>query len=282
MKTRMISLAMLTVLLAACDPTTSSKEAVKPQQKNEPKVEQKAEFVPGGYEKYTDGVVGNGTPVVLFFHAEWCSYCKEKHENLSMWYSEAEFPVMTYQVDFDTNTALKSRYGVTSQDTFILVDGDGEEVKAEINPSLSALKRLLYMNVGTAKAMEDDAMMKDEEEENAMADSDDHGGWVDEADASGRFTSYIDGVVGNGMESVLFFHAEWCPYCKTNEARLKGWYAAEDFSRSTYKIDFDTATELRSEFGVTQQDTFILIDGNGNEVKRVSFPSEEALRALLG
>lgn len=110
----------------------------------------------------------------------------------------------------------------------------------------------------------------------------DHGGWVDEQGKPGTYSSYVDGVIGNGMESVLFFHAAWCPYCIANDMRLQNWYGSDAFPRSTYKIDYDTADELKKLFNVTNQDTFILIDGNGNELKRVTFPSESALRELLG
>ncbi len=100
--------------------------------------------------------------------------------------------------------------------------------------------------------------------------------------SEGSYTAFKDGVIGNGETSVLFFHATWCPACKKNNGLLESWYGAEQFMRSVYKIDFDTATELRKQFGVTGQDTFVLIDGSGNEIERVSFPSQSALRALLG
>ncbi|PIR54213.1 hypothetical protein COU75_02155 [Candidatus Peregrinibacteria bacterium CG10_big_fil_rev_8_21_14_0_10_42_8] len=96
------------------------------------------------------------------------------------------------------------------------------------------------------------------------------------------YTTYTNGVIGNGQISVLFFHATWCPACKKNNELLEEWYSSEQFSRSVYKIDFDTATELRKQFGVTGQDTFILIDESGEEIERISFPSQSALRALLG
>ncbi|MDP6561944.1 MAG: thioredoxin family protein [Candidatus Peribacteraceae bacterium] len=98
----------------------------------------------------------------------------------------------------------------------------------------------------------------------------------------GSYTQYADGVIGNGQESVLFFHATWCPKCKENDGRLKEFYGSSDYPRSVYKIDYDTSTDLKSQYGIIGQDTFILIDGNGNEVKRVRFPSREALRDLLG
>jgi thiol-disulfide isomerase/thioredoxin len=100
--------------------------------------------------------------------------------------------------------------------------------------------------------------------------------------SEGSYTAFKDGVIGNGETSVLFFHATWCPACKKNNGLLESWYGAEQFMRSVYKIDFDTAIELRKQFGVTGQDTFVLIDGSGNEIERVSFPSQSALRALLG
>jgi thiol-disulfide isomerase/thioredoxin len=103
-----------------------------------------------------------------------------------------------------------------------------------------------------------------------------------EVAAEGSYTAYTDGVIGNGKTSVLFFHATWCPACKKNNGLLESWYNAEQFPRSVYKIDFDTATELRKQYGVNGQDTFVLIDGSGNEIERVSFPAQSALRALLG
>lgn len=103
-----------------------------------------------------------------------------------------------------------------------------------------------------------------------------------EVAAEGSYTAFKDGVIGNGETSVLFFHASWCPACKKNNGLLESWYNAEKFPRSVYKIDFDTATELRKQYGVNGQDTFVLIDGSGKEIERVSFPAQSALRALLG
>jgi thiol-disulfide isomerase/thioredoxin len=100
--------------------------------------------------------------------------------------------------------------------------------------------------------------------------------------SEGSYTAFKDGVIGNGETSVLFFHATWCPACKKNNGLLESWYGAEQFMRSVYKIDFDTATELRKQYGVNGQDTFVLIDGSGKEIERVSFPAQSALRALLG
>ncbi len=126
---------------------------------------------------------------------------------------------------------------------------------------------------------EEMAMMDDMEHE--MMDMDENDGEKVLAD-KGVYTSYTDGVIGNGQQSVLFFHASWCPYCIANDGLLKNFYSFEDYPRSVYKVDYDTSLDLKKQYGITQQDTFVLIDGNGNEIERISFPSEEALRDLLG
>ena len=122
---------------------------------------------------------------------------------------------------------------------------------------------------GDAPAMEE-AMMEDESDSDVAAE------------ASTEYAVYSDEVIGNGKESVLFFHASWCPKCKANDGKLTSWYNSQEFGRSIYKIEFDDAGDLREKYGVTSQDTFILIDGDGNEISRAQFPSESALRDLLG
>lgn len=304
MKYSFASIALLGLLLAACVPTNTDSSVV-------PKVHS------AGYEDYTSEVVGNGEQSVLFFHAAWCSMCKDKDKHLKEWYGEdSAMPVKTYKVDFDTEEDLKKKYRVGMQDTFVLIDGDGEVLKTEVAPNLSTLKRLLYLNIQDAKESEEskesEEMEKGEKEKEEVDEvsegaevtnkqesgdmrmekeevMEEENGKMKEEKAkeaseakNGQYTVYNSGVIGNGEESVLFFHAAWCPACKANNQKLNDWYGSSDFSRSVYKIDFDTATDLRSKYRVTGQDTFILIDGAGNELRRVRFPSEGALKELLG
>lgn len=286
MKKMTIAATLCALALVGCKPATQ-KQDVAPQPKGEQTNEVTKGSIAGDYMVYEEGVIGNGESAVLFFYAAWCPFCQEKDNSLRQWYTEAEFPMKVYRVDFDTEMELRQKYGIVQQDSFVLINASGEAVTTEVSPSLTQLKRLLYANLEAAKAMEgamngsdnaidyeDTVVMEETEEE--------HGGWTDQADDSGTYGLYVDGAIGNGMESVLFFHAAWCPYCIENDKRLTALYGAEEFPRSVYRIDYDTATELKQMFGVTQQDTFILIDGNGNEIRRVSFPSESALRDLLG
>lgn len=136
------------------------------------------------------------------------------------------------------------------------------------------------MGEGTGGSMDhsdtmDDKKMEDTMEEDKPADD-------AAAMKKAAYTAYTDGVIGNGEESVLFFHATWCPKCKANDGKLNTWYGAGEPTRSAYKIDYDSATELRQKYGITQQDSFVLIDGAGNKVDLVSFPTEAKLKELVG
>ncbi len=95
------------------------------------------------------------------------------------------------------------------------------------------------------------------------------------------YVPYTDGVLTNGKTKVLFFHAAWCPECKEANATLKSWFPSKDFTRSVYKVDYDTAKELKIKYGVTYQHTFVVVDGNGAKVSLIQGPTDEQLKALL-
>ena len=89
---------------------------------------------------------------------------------------------------------------------------------------------------------------------------------------SGDYIAYSDGVIGNGEESVLFFSASWCPSCQANDGRLSEWYGSQELPLTTYSVDYDTYTDLRSRYGIVMQDTFVKIDGSGNAVATLEHP----------
>lgn len=94
----------------------------------------------------------------------------------------------------------------------------------------------------------------------------------------GGYAAYEEGVIGNGETSVLYFKADWCPYCVRQHAELQRSY---EFPLSTYYLNYDTEGALKARYGVVQQHTFVKVDGEGNKVDLISFPSEEKLRTFL-
>ncbi|WP_052193841.1 thioredoxin family protein [Microbacterium sp. ZOR0019] len=65
---------------------------------------------------------------------------------------------------------------------------------------------------------------------------------------------------------VLFFHADWCPSCRATDESLTT--AGVPAGLTVVKIDYDTATDLKREYGVTQQHTFIQVDRAGSQLAK--------------
>lgn len=71
---------------------------------------------------------------------------------------------------------------------------------------------------------------------------------------------------------ILFFHAEWCPLCRQTEANLLPILEQLQGGAVIFKVDYDTETELKRAYGITYQDTIVVIDSSGNAVQKSSGP----------
>lgn len=83
----------------------------------------------GTYESYSPAklAAANNGDVVLFFHATWCPTCKAADANIKQ--SGVPEGLTILKLDYDTETELRKKYGVTTQHTFVQVDANGELVK---------------------------------------------------------------------------------------------------------------------------------------------------------
>lgn len=97
----------------------------------------------GSYMTYAQGVLEDGKTKVLFFHAAWCPTCKVADTDLTAWYGAHEYANSTYKLDYDTETALRAKYRVVRQHTFVLVDGQGNALKVIEGPTDAQLQTLL-------------------------------------------------------------------------------------------------------------------------------------------
>jgi thiol-disulfide isomerase/thioredoxin len=94
------------------------------------------------------------------------------------------------------------------------------------------------------------------------------------ADYNANKSAYSD------YTKVLFFHAPWCPICKSIDKAI-----TEDASKIPaktvfIKTDYDSNTSLRQQYGVTYQYTFVSIDNSGRELKQWSATSYD--KAVAG
>lgn len=87
--------------------------------------------VNGSYEAYSADKIAraaDGT-VVLFFHASWCPSCRALNSNIESNRSEIPAGVSILKADYDEETELRKKYGVTTQHTLVQVDKDGNLIK---------------------------------------------------------------------------------------------------------------------------------------------------------
>lgn len=74
--------------------------------------------------------------------------------------------------------------------------------------------------------------------------------------------------IAENNQTVLFFHAQWCPYCRAAEEDINARLFEIPKGVAIVKVDYDTETELKKKYGITSQHTFVLVDENLNEVEK--------------
>lgn len=96
----------------------------------------------GSYEKYSSEKLAkaNDGDVILFFKASWCPTCNALDSDIKSNLSSIPEGVTILELDYDTATELKKKYGVTIQHTLVQVDAEGNMItKWTGSPTLDSL-----------------------------------------------------------------------------------------------------------------------------------------------
>ena len=97
----------------------------------------------GSYEAYSPEKVMLASAthdVVLFFRAGWCPTCRAVDADIKANLGNIPSSLTILDVNYDNSTALKQKYGVTYQHTFVQVDKDGNLIKKwSGSPTFSSL-----------------------------------------------------------------------------------------------------------------------------------------------
>ncbi len=85
----------------------------------------------GSYEAYSANKIARAETgdVVLFFHASWCPSCRGLNASIESNLKSIPLGVTILKTDYDKETELKKKYGVTYQHTLVQVDKDGNMIK---------------------------------------------------------------------------------------------------------------------------------------------------------
>jgi len=85
----------------------------------------------GSYEVYSPEKIAmvETKDVVLFFHASWCPSCRALNSDIEKNVGAIPSGLTILKTDYDKETELKKKYGVTTQHTLVQVDKDGNLIK---------------------------------------------------------------------------------------------------------------------------------------------------------
>lgn len=98
----------------------------------------------------------------------------------------------------------------------------------------------------------------------ATKETDDGGSQAEET-VPGEYREYSEeAVLTTSGTKLLFFHAPWCPQCRSVEASIERDGLPENVT--VFKVDYDSNQELRQRYGVTIQTTFVKVDDLGNKI----------------
>lgn len=67
---------------------------------------------------------------------------------------------------------------------------------------------------------------------------------------------------------VLFFHASWCPSCRSLSRDIESHMNAIPDGVSILKVDYDNETELKKKYEIRFQHTLVQVDKEGNLIKK--------------
>lgn len=89
------------------------------------------ETISNNYQSYSSEKIafaeeGN---VVLFFKASWCPSCKALDDNINANIENIPENLLILDADYDTETVLKQKYGVTTQHTLVQIDAEGDMIQ---------------------------------------------------------------------------------------------------------------------------------------------------------
>lgn len=144
---------------------------------------------------------------------------------------------------------------VTGVGYFAFTQGKTETVCAE---------EICKVDIATEQIIEsNDSSIAGAVNEKAMREGSGMGG--------GSFETYsAEKVAIASGDVIIFFHATWCPSCRTLSSDIEKNVSIIPIGTTILKADYDTETELKKKYGVTTQHTLVQIDKDGNLIKKWS------------
>lgn len=69
-----------------------------------------------------------------------------------------------------------------------------------------------------------------------------------------------------GQKRVLFFFAPWCSTCVPLDKEIQANTGKIPGDVVLFRVNYDTEKDLKAQYGITYQHTFVLVDSQGNAI----------------
>ena len=79
------------------------------------------------------------------------------------------------------------------------------------------------------------------------------------------------------QKRVIFFHASWCPSCRSANRDINANLELIPEGTVVFKTDYDKERELKRLYAITHQHTFVYVDANGEIIEKWSGGGAEAI-----
>jgi thiol-disulfide isomerase/thioredoxin len=100
------------------------------------------------------------------------------------------------------------------------------------------------------------------------------------ASVAGSYVDYSDTAIADAEGTrLLFFHAPWCPQCRSIDSDIVADGVPDGVT--IIKVDYDSHQDLRQQYGVTLQTTFVEVDASGNALQSFVAYDTPSLQAVV-
>lgn len=101
------------------------------------------------------------------------------------------------------------------------------------------------------------------------------------ATTSGKYIEYTaqSFAAAKDARRLLFFHAPWCPQCRALEQSIMSSGVPQN--TIIFKVDYDTASELKKRYSVTLQTTVVEVNGSDELKKKIVAYDDPSLDFVL-
>jgi thiol-disulfide isomerase/thioredoxin len=100
-----------------------------------------------GYVEYSQKAFDAAAKMrrVLFFAASWCPTCRSADKDFTQNIKQLPKDAIIFKTDYDTESALKTKYGITRQHTFVIVDAKSMAVRKWSGGGIAEVVKMLGM-----------------------------------------------------------------------------------------------------------------------------------------